>query len=76
MEIIEIYKPYLYSVQYDNEDENEFDRLFQQWSDLEFVTRFMMENIDYLLFDNWWRNKIRRYNSKFTGLKRPCFAEY
>lgn len=53
MEVIEIYKPYLYSVQYDNEDENEFDRLFQQWNDLEFVTRFMMENIDYLSDSKW-----------------------
>ena len=53
MDIIEIYKPYLYSVQYDNEDENEFDRLFQQWSDLEYVTHFMMENVDYLSNSRW-----------------------
>ena len=36
MEIISIerYKPYIYSIQYDDVEESEFGRLFQQWNDM------------------------------------------
>ena len=48
MKIIEIYPPYIYSVQYDDKDENEFDRLFQLWNDVSVVSQFMEENQVYL----------------------------
>lgn len=53
MEIICIYEPYIYSVQYDNMDENEFDRLFNLWNDLAFVTSFLHSNAEYLQSDFW-----------------------
>lgn len=34
-------------------DENEFDRLFQLWNDVEFVTQFIHENVDYLKTSYW-----------------------
>ena len=33
MEIVPIFEPYLYAFQYDNEKENEYDRLINYWSD-------------------------------------------
>lgn len=53
MEIVEIYPPYIYSVKYDGMDENEFDRLFEEWNDSEKIMDFMMENADYLKKDIW-----------------------
>lgn len=53
MEIIPIYPPYIYSISYDGEDENEFDRLFDLWNDMEYVTSFMTENDKYLHTPTW-----------------------
>ena len=53
LEIIAIYPPYIYSVQYDDVEENEFDRLFQQWNDLEYVTQFFETFQDYLKSPFW-----------------------
>lgn len=53
LEIIAIYPPYIYSVQYDDVEENEFDRLFQQWNDLEYVTQFFETFQEYLKSPVW-----------------------
>lgn len=34
MEIIAIFPPYIYSIKYDDQDINEYDRLFDEWNDL------------------------------------------
>lgn len=34
MEVIAIFAPYIYSIKYDGQDENEFDRLFEEWNDV------------------------------------------
>jgi len=43
----------LYSIQYDDAEENEFDRLFQKWNDVEYVVNFLNENKDMLLHPIW-----------------------
>lgn len=53
MEIIEIYPPYIYSVKYDGNDENEFDRLLDEWNDVSFVVDFFERNKEYLKNDIW-----------------------
>ena len=53
MEIVEIHRPYIFSVRYDTKDINELDRLFQAWNDVSFVTQFMEENQAYLKAAVW-----------------------
>lgn len=55
MEIVSIYPPFLYSIQYDGVNENEFDRLFQQWNDLGYVVQFMVDHNDLLANPIWLR---------------------
>ena len=55
MEIIAIYPPYIYSIQYDDVEENEFDRLFQQWNDMGYVTQFF-DNYQEFLKSPFWQN--------------------
>ena len=43
----------MYSIQYDDAEENEFDRLFQKWNDVEYVVNFLNENKDMLLHPIW-----------------------
>lgn len=53
MDIISIYPPYIFSIQYDDEEENEFDRLFQQWNNMVYVTQFFYTNQAYLNSSIW-----------------------
>jgi hypothetical protein len=53
VEIIKIYSPYIYSIKYDGQEENEFDRLFSEWSDVESIMNFMERNKNYLKADFW-----------------------
>lgn len=53
MNIVAIYSPYIYSIQYDNREENEIDRLFNSWNDVCFVTEFLEKNKEYLKSDIW-----------------------
>lgn len=53
MKIIAIYQQYIYSVQYDDQEENEFDRLFDLWNDVEYVTQFLEEYQEYLSSPVW-----------------------
>lgn len=53
MEIIDIYPPYIYSIHYDDEEECEYDRLFQLWNDVGYVVNFMTENKTYLQSSIW-----------------------
>lgn len=55
MNIVAIYSPYIYSIQYDDKNDNEFDRLLDQWNDVNYVTQFMKENQEYLKTDIWQR---------------------
>lgn len=53
MEIEEIYPPYIYSIKYDGEDANEFERLFEDWRDMDGVIGFFEKNKDYLKSKAW-----------------------
>ncbi len=44
MEIISIHKPYLYSAKFDEEESDEFNRLFDEWTDISAVYKFLNEN--------------------------------
>lgn len=55
MNIIAIYPPYIYSVHYDDKDENEFDRLLDQWNDVCYLTKFMEDHKSFLKSDVWQR---------------------
>lgn len=54
MEIIEIYPNHLYAMQYEDGEENEFDRLLDEWNDIEKVVNFMDKNKIYLSNKEIW----------------------
>lgn len=53
MKIVEIFEPYIYSIQFDGCETDEYHRLLNEWSDIEFVKGFFERNkaemSDYLL---------------------------
>lgn len=53
LKIIAIYKPHLYSIQYDEVDENEYDRLFNLWNDVTYVVQFITAHKDLLHNHHW-----------------------
>lgn len=53
MEIEKIYPPYIYSVKYDGEDVNEFERLFEDWRNLDEVMDFFKKYENYLKSQVW-----------------------
>jgi hypothetical protein len=55
LEIIAIdrFKPYIYSIQYDDVEESEFERLFQQWNDMGYVMRFFDTYQEFLKSPIW-----------------------
>ena len=53
MEVDEIYKPYIYSIKYDGQEECEFDRLFDDWNDMTRLVEFMTVNQEYLNNPIW-----------------------
>ena len=55
LDIVKIYDQFLYSVKYEEADENEYDRLFQQWNDVENVCQFMEDNSLFLKNAIWER---------------------
>ena len=44
MEIVEIYENWLYSIQFDEEDLNEYVRVFKEWHDLDYLEKFFTDN--------------------------------
>jgi len=56
MDIEAIYEPYIYSVRYDDQAENEYDRLFGAWNDVSYVVRFMEQYKNYLNNPIWEEN--------------------
>lgn len=55
MEIVEIYKDWLYSISFDEEDLNEYHRVFRQWHDLDYLINFFSDNKDFIT-SNFWIN--------------------
>ena len=48
MEIVEIIPPYLYSVKYDDEQLDEYHRMFRDWHEVGYLAEFFRLNADYL----------------------------
>ena len=44
MEIVEIYEPWIYSIQFDEDDLNEYDRVFEKWHNLDYLIDFFTRN--------------------------------
>lgn len=55
MEIVEIYKDWLYSIGFDEEDLNEYHRVFREWHDLDYLVGFFSKNKAYVN-TTFWRN--------------------
>lgn len=53
MEIYKIYEPYLYSIKYDDQELNEYDRLLDLWSDVSYVFSFLNDNKELLQHPVW-----------------------
>ncbi len=56
MDIISVYPPYIYSIRYDGQTESEYDRLFENWNNVDYVNQFMLEHKEFLQSYIW--NKI------------------
>lgn len=54
VDIFEIYEEALYAVGFNNEPNDELKKLFNQWSDVEFLTDFFTKNEQYLSKDGYW----------------------
>lgn len=55
MEIVEIYEDWLYSISFDEEDLNEYHRVFREWHDLDYLVRFFSDHKGYVN-TVFWRN--------------------
>ncbi|MBD5293972.1 MAG: hypothetical protein HDS20_04035 [Bacteroides sp.] len=55
MEIVEIYKDWLYSISFDEEDLNEYHRVFREWHDLDYLVTFFSDNRE-AVNSEFWRN--------------------
>ena len=42
MEIVPVFTKHLYTVRYDENDPDEFDKLFTQWTDIEYLEEFFL----------------------------------
>lgn len=80
MEIEKIYPPYIYSIKYDDEDVNEFERLFENWRDLDVVVDFFEKNKEHLKSKVWsavCEPEAAAYQvPKKQMIWKSCFASY
>lgn len=53
MEIESVYPPYIYSIKYDETQLNEFERLLEEWRDLDKSIDFFTHNQTYLQSEFW-----------------------
>jgi hypothetical protein len=51
MEIVRIFAPHLYAIQYDPNGPDEFDKLFKSWNDIEYLEGFFEKNKEDLQSD-------------------------
>lgn len=53
MEIVEIYEPWIYSIQFDEKDIDEYDRIIEKWHDLDYLTDFFTKNAKFMENPVW-----------------------
>ena len=65
MEVVSIHKPYLYSIKFDDEELDEFNRLLDGWADVVAVKEFLDENRT--VFDSYLSNY---FNNTFEAAEQ------
>jgi hypothetical protein len=53
LEVVEIYEDWLYSIQFEEEDLNEYARVFREWHDLDYLEKFFTDNAVYINTPFW-----------------------
>ena len=53
MRIVSIYDEWLYSIHFDEEDLNEYVRIFKQWHNLDYLVNFFKDNAQYIRTPFW-----------------------
>ena len=55
VEIVSVYDEWLYSIRYDEEDLNEYVRVFKEWHNLDYLVNFFSDNFNYIN-TTFWKN--------------------
>lgn len=53
MEVVEIYKDYIYSINFDENDLNEYHRVFREWHDLDYLISFFTVHKQFVSTEFW-----------------------
>lgn len=69
MEIVEVYNDLLYSIGFDEEDLNEYDRVFKEWHDLDYLINFFTEHKNYIQSDFWIKAGLDPNNPEKSAQK-------
>jgi hypothetical protein len=69
MEIVEIYPNCLYSIRFENENLNEYQRIFKELHNIEFLIKFFSDN-KYYISTNFWRKAGLRPDNPYASATR------
>jgi hypothetical protein len=69
MEIVEIYENWLYSIQFDEEELNEFERVFNEWHDLDYLENFFETHAEYLESDFWAKSGLHADTPNINAIR-------
>jgi hypothetical protein len=67
MEIVEIYKDWLYSIAFDEEDLSEYHRVFKEWHDLDYLINFFEDNKNFVNSKFWKDAGLDPDNPEFSA---------
>ena len=67
MEIVEIYSDWLYSISFDEEDINEYHRVFREWHDLDYLVNFFIENKKFIDTEFWRKAGLNPENPEHSA---------
>ncbi|MDE6286514.1 MAG: hypothetical protein K2L99_05935 [Muribaculaceae bacterium] len=67
MEIVEIYQDWLYSISFDEEDLNEYRRVFNEWHDIDYLVNFFTENRTLINTDFWLKAGLNPDNPELSA---------
>ena len=68
MEIVSIYDEWLYSIQFDEEDLNEYSRVFKEWHNLDYLIKFFSDNSDYINTPFWKNAGLDPHEPELSAL--------
>ncbi len=58
MEIVDIFAPYLYAIRYNKEGTDEFENIFDLWTDVEYLEDFFQNNFNDLMYGYYKVNTV------------------